>query len=275
MDGDDVLVGAGGDDVITGGDGADFIDGGAGRDTIQGDAGDDRVFAGDGADFVQGGAGNDSLFGQAGDDTLRGDAGNDTVVGGAGNDRLIGENWDGHDTYFGDDVDGGNGIDTLDLSTVYGNLTVDLGNGLMGRGSAVSAESGIDTLWSIENVSTGSGDDTITASEAVNVIEGGAGEDVFRFLSASGADGDTILDFEPGDRLDLSGIDANSGTAGNQSFTLVTGSLSGAGQLMVTHETRDGVDYTIVSGNVSGGDGEDFSLELKGSHTLDGTNLTL
>ncbi|HEY5796726.1 MAG TPA: calcium-binding protein, partial [Bosea sp. (in: a-proteobacteria)] len=274
--GDDVLIGEGGDDAISAGEGADFINAGDGEDAIQAGAGDDTVFAGADADLIHGEAGADRIFGQGGDDVIFAGAGNDTVVGGAGNDLLVGELYDDHDVYFGDDVDGGNGNDTLDLSAITANLTVDLGNGVLGRGSAVSNQSGADTLWSIENVVTGFGDDTITASAAVNVMEGGTGNDTFRFLDAAGADGDTILDFEPGDRLDVSGIDADAGAGGNQAFTLIPGqAFTASGQLMVTYETREGVDYTIVSGNVGGSLEEDFQVELKGSHNLTGANFTL
>ena len=62
----------------------------------------------------------------------------------------------------------------------------------------------------IENVVTGSGNDTITASKAVNVMDGGTGNDTFKFLSAADANGDTILGFQPGDKIDVSAIDAGS-----------------------------------------------------------------
>ena len=274
--GDDVLIGEGGDDAISAGEGADFINAGAGRDMVFAGAGDDQVFGGAGADMLYGEAGDDRLFGDAGNDLIDAGAGNDTVVAGAGDDLIVGAVGDGNDTYFGDDSDGGTGNDTLDLSAITANLTVDLGNGLLGRGSAFSTQSGTDTLWNIENVATGSGSDTITANNAVNVIEGGAGDDTFRFLSAEAADGDTILDFEPGDRLDLSGIDANATAAGNQSFTLVSGpDFTASAQLMVTYETRADGDYTVVKGNVDAGTDEDFRIELKGSHTLNGGNSML
>ena len=54
-------------------------------------------------------------------------------------------------------------------------------------------------------------------------MNGGAGDDTFKFTSATAANGDTIVTFEPGDRIDLTAIDANTGAAGDQSFTLVTG----------------------------------------------------
>ncbi len=106
-------------------------------------------------------------------------------------------------------------------------------------------------------------------------MEGGAGDDTFRFLSAEGADGDTILDFEPGDRLDLSGIDANSSQAGNQSFTLVNGPITGAAQVAVTHEMRADGEYTIVSGSTDANTDDEFRIDLKGSHTLNGGNFNL
>ena len=73
------------------------------------------------------------------------------------------------------------------------------------------SQSGVDKLVGIENVVTGSGNDVITASNAVNVMDGGAGNDIYRFLSAAGANNDTIVGFQPGDKIDLSAIDANTG----------------------------------------------------------------
>jgi hypothetical protein len=99
----------------------------------------------------------------------------------------------------------------------------------------------------IENVNTGSGNDTIVASNAANIMDGGTGNDTFRFLSTTAADGDTILLFEPGDRLDLAGIDADTATAGNRAFTIVTGAaLTAAGQLAVSFRSRADGDFTVV-----------------------------
>ena len=73
------------------------------------------------------------LDGQGGDDLLVGDSGSDTLLGGAGNDTLRGgfdvdtvNGGDGDDLIqvlegeFIDDVDGGTGTDTLDLSDIDG-----------------------------------------------------------------------------------------------------------------------------------------------------------
>ncbi len=111
------------------------------------------------------------------------------------------------------------------MAAITANITVDLGTGFEGRGSASSSQSGHRLLWGIENVVTGSGDDTIIASRAVNVMDGGSGDDTFRFLSAADANGDTIVGFQPGDKIDLSAINAGSA---NGSFTLVNGTDIGA-----------------------------------------------
>jgi Ca2+-binding RTX toxin-like protein len=254
----ETIMGLGGRDVIFAGSGDDNVLGGGGRDMLYGDAGNDRILAGGGDDLVTGGAGRDTIFGEGGDDII------------------VAQSGDGDDAYYGDGMSGGSGNDTLDMSAIGSDVTADLGTGFMGHGSASSATSGSDTLWGIENIVTGSGNDTITAGSAVNVMDGGAGNDAFRFLSASAADGDTIMGFQPGDKIDLSGMDANWCESGNQSFTLVSDAFTGArGELLVTHENRDGEEYTVVQGNVSGGSDADFKVSIKGSHDLAASDFNL
>ena len=116
---------------------------------------------------------------------------------------------------------------------------------------------------------TGAGDDVIVASVAVNVMDGGAGDDTFVFGSAADADGDVILGFQPGDRIDLSGIDAMRDAAGRQSFTLAAnGAPGGAGELVVAQETREDGVYTVVSGQTGETGEAGFRLSLKGHHSL-------
>jgi Ca2+-binding RTX toxin-like protein len=198
------------------------------------------------------------------------------VFGGAGNDLIVAEIGDGNDVYFGDDSDGGTGTDTLDMSAATANVTVNLGSGPMSNGTASSSQTGNDTVWGVENVNTGSGNDTITANNAANVMKGGAGNDTYKFTSASAADGDTILGFEPGDRVDLTAIDANLGAAGDQSFTLVSAAtFTAAGQLAVTYETRADGDFTVVQGNTGGNTDADFTIEIEGHHNMTNANLGL
>ena len=270
--------------AMAGGEGADTLIGTAesetimglgGRDVVFGHDGDDDILGGDGADMLYGDDGDDRILGEDGNDFINAGAGDDTVFGGDGDDLFVAEADDGDDTYYGDDMVGGGGCDTLDMSAITAAITADLGTGFMGRGSVSSAETGNDVLWSVENIVTGSGDDTITASRAANVMDGGAGNDTFRFLSAADADGDTIMGFQPGDRIDLSGVDANGCATGNQSFTLVTEAFTGAGQLMFSHQTHDGEDYTVVQGNTTGDDDADFSISIKGRHELGVSDFNL
>lgn len=79
---------------------------------LQGGQRNDVVYGGTEDDSVEGFDGNDALYGQSGNDTLAGGAGNDTLVGGEGNDIFTIVGSTGRQT---DWVDGGSGIDRLDL----------------------------------------------------------------------------------------------------------------------------------------------------------------
>ncbi len=269
-DGDDVRIGGDGADIVHGGAGNDMLSGNAGRDIILAGEGNDDVFGGADADMLYGDGGDDRVFGGDGSDMITGGKGSDTVLAGSGDDLIIASAHDGDDVYYGED-----GTDTLDMAAISANITANLGSGFAGRGSVNSAGSGQDVLWNVENIVTGSGDDKITASEAVNVMDGGAGKDIFRFTSVEAADGDVILGFEPGDRIDLSGIDAKAGMAGDQSFTLVNGALTGSGQVMIAHEEGEEGAVTIVTGGTSGGEDAEFSITLKGTHALTQSDFNL
>ncbi|GEM_PF-1544604 len=269
------LVGTAGADVLTGTSAGETILGHGSADMIFAGGGQDNILAGDGDDMVFGDGGNDRIFGEGGDDYLNAGAGNDVVFGGAGADRFVAEAGDGDDTYYGDLVAAEAGNDTLDMSAILADVAVDLGSGLMNHGSAYSAATGHDQLWSIENVITGSGNDVITAGTSVNVMDGGDGNDVFRFTSVEAADGDVIASFQPGDKVDVSGIDANGSANGNQAFTIVSAGFSGPGQLMITEETRDSEVFTVITGNVEGNDDAEFSISIRGSHHLTATDFTL
>jgi Ca2+-binding RTX toxin-like protein len=269
------IVGDAGADTLVGSAADDAMLGLGGLDVIFGRAGSDDILGGDGADMLYGDAGSDRILGEAGDDLIAAGAGGDTVFGGAGDDLIVAEVGDGDDAYYGDDLSGAGGTDTLDMSAIRANVTADLGTGFGGRGAVTSAASGSDTIWGIEDIVTGSGADVITASAAVNVIDGGLGNDIFRFLSAADADGDTLLGFQPGDRIALSPIDANGPIGGNSAFTLVSNGFTGRGQLMVSHEERDGEAWTVVEGNTGGDAAPEFTISIKGSHDLSAGHFLL
>ncbi|MCJ8240724.1 peroxidase family protein [Peteryoungia algae] len=253
--GTDVLVGQGGSDILRGEDGDDVVSGGDGNDVINAGLGDDEVHAGGGNDIVFGGAGSDLIFGDAGHDVIEGGAADDHVWAGDGDDTVIATLNDGNDVYYGED-----GIDTLDYAATSANLTVDLGNGFNSRGSVSGGTTGSDSFYGFENFIAGSGHDTITASSAVNIIDGGLGDDVFKFTSAANADGDTIYGFQTGDRIDFTGMGAMNLEAGQ--------TIDAIGDVTITHEMRDGEEFTVIRGNTQGDNAADFELSLHGRHNL-------
>jgi Ca2+-binding RTX toxin-like protein len=247
--GNDVALGNGGNDLISTGDGADFVNGGAGGDTIVAGAGNDTVYAEDGSDTVFGGEGNDLINAGTGDDNAFGGEGNDTFVARAN---------DGSDSYYGDA-----GSDTVDMSAVIANIEVNLGTGYAGWAKVGTVS---DQLYSIENIVTGSGNDTITASGDHNIIDTGAGHDKVVFHSASDANGDTLLNFEAGDKIDVTGFMNTTGQV-----NLVNGSSAAAGQIAISFENIGGENFTVLHGH----DVNDntFELNIKGHHALTGTDF--
>ena len=263
----DELMGGDGNDVIRGGAGSDFLVGGAGGDMIMGGACNDDIIAGAGNDMVYGDSGNDRIFGDDGDDIIVGGTGSDMLYGGEGNDTFIGMDDDGNDIVYG-----GEGADTLDLSAITEALEIRLGNAGTERGS-VSGATQSDTIWSIENVIGGSGDDTIIASEAANTLDGGDGNDTFVFETTSGAAGTKILGFSVGDVLCFSDIDANSVTEARDAFTLAGRDATiGAGQLTFTHDAEAGETFTKVTGMTDQGE---FQFKLSGHINLEEENFLL
>jgi Ca2+-binding RTX toxin-like protein len=221
-----------------------------------------------GNDTLEGGPGDDVLVGGAGDDILRGGAGADQLDGGAGSDRV---------SYFG----------------LTGAVTVDLAAGVGHGGEAEG-----DTYAGIEKVSGGKAGDTITGNGARNelwgyegndtlkggggkdTLVGGAGADHFSFSavgdSAVGAQADLITDFTraQGDSIDLSAIDADTGTAGNQAFTFIGSGLYShdAGELRFAHLSSD---TTTIAGDVDGDGVSDFHITLRGNLALVAADFAL
>ena len=98
------------------------------------------------------------------------------------------------------------------------------------------------------------GNDTGIGTNGNDVMEGGAGEDkfVFQAIAEIYNYGDIIRDFQKGtDRINVSSINANTGTTGNQSFVL-TGAWAGSAYVdpdeIYTHQ-RNG--YTEVYLNIT------------------------
>ena len=262
--GDNVLSGGAGPDTASFKLGAAFgvnaslaagvAGGGSGNDTLAGFQNLEGTLY---ADSLQGNGAANRLAGLSGNDTLDGGAGADALLGGFGDDRY-------HVDNSGDVVTekSGEGTDTI-FSTVSHTLRVHVehlelegaahiqgtGNGannaLTGNtgNNVLSGGAGFDTLDGAD------GNDTLLGGSGSDQIRGGAGSDRFRFDSAAEASGDVILDFVSGtDRIDLSRIDADTGSAGDQAFD--------ADEL--AYDPNEGMLYADIGGNGS----FDFQVRL-------------
>lgn len=116
-------------------------------------------------------------------------------------------------------------------------------------------------------INGGNGNDRLSGEAGNDVLAGGAGADLFVFTSNMQSDRITDFHTKTGDVIDLSALDANANTAGNQAFSFIGGSyLKAAGQLGVYHDRVSGQTY--VQGDYNGDGKHDFSLRLNGIHNL-------
>lgn len=249
------------------------------NNVIRGNNAANAIDGGDGNDILAGYGGNDTLTGGAGNDRLYGNAGSDTMAGGAGTDAYYVDN-------VGDVVteNAGEGTDTVVSTISYslganverlvlsGSAAIDgtgnsLDNKITGNAGAnvIHGGAGNDTLVG------GAGADTLIGDTGKDTLTGGTGNDTFVF-SDGDISSDRITDFTSGqDKIDLSGVDANTLLSGDQGFTFIgTGAFSDtAGELR--YEQISGNTY--VSGDMNGDGIADFLIKLDGLHTLNGTDF--
>ena len=273
---------------------------------VAGDAAND-ISGGDGSDLIYGGGGDDELNGEGGADTLDGGLGNDAVNGGAGNDIIIYANGHGTDT-----IDGGADIDTLRIMgnspLSDDTVTVSLAGGAIsqinGATSVASIEAaelrldqGTDTLVydttqavsvnllsgdatgfsfvrGVENITSGSGNDTLSGNSLANVLSGRSGNDILRGGFGNddlrGGEGNDDLYGDQGDDL-LEGGEGNDRIDGGQgrdtasyasAMAAVTVSLSGQhGRAKFEEQDTDGVIQSPT--NVVGPAGLDRLIDIE------------
>jgi Ca2+-binding RTX toxin-like protein len=209
---------------------ADFY-GGPGSDWIQGGASTnpDHIYCGPGNDVVNqnpiGPGGDDQINGGNGRDSLHGEGGDDTIYGGGGNDS---------------------------------------GSAISPAGGLTSAKPGLFGGAGRDYLDGGSGDDLLDGGGGKDTLIGGSGKDVFDFNSLAESKvshPDVIKDFEPGDTIDLKGIDAKSG-GGNQAFTFIgkQGFHGVKGELRFKNE--------MLSGDTDGDGQANFQIKVQGVDTL-------
>lgn len=265
---------------INGTDGNDFIYGLEGKDHLRGLEGNDRLWGFDGNDELEGGKGNDRLKGEKGNDELGGDKGNDQLWGAKGHDRIEGDA--GKDTAWGGDGNdklwGGGGNDTLygegGKDTVYGG----------GGKDKLFGDAGNDKIYggsSNDKLTGGGGNDKMWGGTGLDLMVGGSGADTFIYTSANdsktGEDRrDTIFDFKSGvDKIDLSAIDADTTTSGDQAFTFIGGAAfsqnNSAGELRGRVEGGD--IYLLMDRN--GDRTADMEIKLESPGPIDGFDFIL
>lgn len=117
-----------------------------------------------------------------------------------------------------------------------------------------------------------SGNDLLYAAAGADRLNGGSGSDSFTFKALSDSTvaksgRDTIFDFTAkSDRIDLSAIDANTSSAGDQAFVFV-GSAAFGGKKGELRYVRD-VSDTYIYGDVNGDRKADFAIHLDDAVTL-------
>jgi Ca2+-binding RTX toxin-like protein len=132
----------------------------------------------------------------------------------------------------------------------------------------------IDGKGGKDVINGGAGNDTIIGGAGYDTLTGGTGQDVFVFRSVAeigdrpGAR-DVVTDFKSGeDKLDLSGIDANTKLTGNQDFQFLATENSSFTKTAGELAWHTSGDRTIIQGDVNGDGVHDFELELTGKVAL-------
>ena len=285
---DYTLAGGIENDTLNGGAGNDYIGGGAGDDTLNGGAGDDTLNSGSGNDTLDGGVGNDTIIlesnGTFGSELY---AYNTTSSLQAGTEESI--NLDGK-TRFGDVMDGGADIDTVELTD--GSDAFFLHDSFGGFHSSLTLVEDYDSrlgaarIANIENINSGAGDDIVDLTSpdyslvGQNItVDGGSGNDTLWGSDAN----ETLL-----------GGDGNDELFGGAGTNVLTGG-AGADEFQFTKtSTNDTVkDFSLSDGdtlkffNTGGAQFDLGSVSLTGdvlsisdgtgvlTITLEGTGLQL
>ncbi|OYW87416.1 MAG: hypothetical protein B7Z23_13840, partial [Pseudomonadales bacterium 32-61-5] len=154
---------------------------------------------------------------------------------------------------------------------------------LIGSGGAdtLVGGTGNDTLSGLSGLDLlqgGSGNDVLVGGTGRDTLTGGGGSDNFTYLSVADSTTsgrDLITDFATGDRIDLSGLDGNTGVDGLQGFTLIGLVAASAANSVAAGQ----VSYHQFGGNtfinigVDADGVRDLSIEIAGLRTLQASDF--
>ena len=244
-----------------------YVNGGAGNDTISSlnwessnyyRTSNDNYLGGEGDDYISSFAGTDSLDGGTGNDTLMGGTFNDTIFGGDGDDII-------HGGYLysnvGDDdvLNGGAGIDALDLSNTSDAITLDLSTNWQGQISFTRL--GTDTVSNFEGVIGGTNADSITGTDGSDVMGGWSGEDTL--IGGAGVD---LLQYG----TTTGQVEVNLATQtvvkdGNNNVDTISGFEN-----ISTGSSNDKVTGSVDNNHIRMNNGNDTVLGSAGNDTLEG-----
>jgi Ca2+-binding RTX toxin-like protein len=250
---------------------------------------DNRLYGNDSSNILASYGGNDILNGGAGTDTMLGGTGNDTYYVDNAGDVVVeyddeGMDWMASSISFtlAPNVEGGNLIAAGDFNgtgnkldnRIVGNGWANVLMGLDGN-DTIYAENGNDTLLGgngDDYLDGHWGDDILVGGRGLDTHLGGTGGDLFVWtdtnetgLTAATADVITDFNIAQGDRIDLSGVDANAYVDGDQAFTFIgTAAFSGnPGELNYMYVDGD----TIIQMQNGTSPDVEGAIRLEGIHT--------
>ena len=283
-----LLVGNNGNDSLSGGAGNDSLTGGAGNDSMTGGAGNDSYYVEQSGDTVVESSGggvdlvhayvNYTLAANIENARIRADGvanltGNElsnTLYAGLGNNVISGGTGSEADTVYyaygvtgtsgvtvslaisGAQATGGSGSDTLvGIEKIAGSNNADRLTGSTGNNSLYG-------LIGNDAINGGAGNDWINGGVGTDNLVGGVGNDTFDFnaLNELGLGGtrDVIAGWNTGDRIDLTTIDWNTSSAGDQAFSYVGNAAFtaigqirySAGVLQINSDSDASAEYELI-----------------------------
>lgn len=291
-EGDDDLYGDGGNDDIYGNSGADYIWGGSGINDMWGGSGADRFFMSERGNLF-----SDDWIGDFTLDVDRIDVSAWGVSDFSQLDALFRTDSFG-DAYINAYYDGENHFLTIadvkaselitqdfiyanpgaldesgteDDDVMFGSDFNDDLSGLVGQDVLLGGlgDDDLDGGAGADHLIGGEGDDVLTGGRGRDKLQGDDGSDIFDFNNINesrlGNRSDVILDFDDGaDLIDLAGIDANSGTGGNQVFVFIGSSdFTAAGQIRFENDGGK----TIIYGNTDADLDAEFRIVVNDNFT--------